>query len=88
MSLNDVLTSAQTLIRRDGVCQNLSFQNIFNENFCKEIIIMLETIIILLLKTKYNTLSLWSYERLKTCFQTSAQEICANLGLFPILKQQ
>ena len=49
---------------------------------------MLETIIILLLKTKYNTLSLWSYECLKTYFQTSAQEICANLGLFPILKQQ
>ena len=49
---------------------------------------MLETIIILLLKTKYNTLSLWSYERLKTYCQTSAQEICANLGLFPILKQQ
>ena len=42
---------------------------------------MLETIIILLLKTKYNTLSLWSYECLKTYFQTSAQEICANLGL-------
>ena len=37
---------------------------------------MLETIIILLLKTKYNTLSLWSCERLKTYFQTNAQEIC------------
>ena len=45
---------------------------------------------------RYNTLLwlLWfskfllSYERLKTYFQTSAQEICVNLGLFPILKQQ
>ena len=26
MSLNDVFTSAQTVILRDGVCQNLSFQ--------------------------------------------------------------
>ena len=31
---------------------------------------------------------LLSYERLKTYFQTSVQEIGANLGHFPILKQQ
>ena len=36
MSLKDVFTSAQTIILRDGVCQNLSFQNIFGENFCTE----------------------------------------------------
>ena len=29
-----------------------------------------------------------SYECLKTYYQISAQEICAILGLFPILKQQ
>ena len=32
MSLNDVFTSAQTISLRDGVCQNMSFQNIFGEN--------------------------------------------------------
>ena len=36
MSLNDVYTSAQTIILRDEVCQNLSFENIFGENFCTE----------------------------------------------------
>ena len=36
MSLNDVFTSTQTVILRDGVCQNLSFQDIFGENFCTE----------------------------------------------------
>ena len=30
----------------------------------------------------------WSYERLKTYFRTSAQEISAILGHFPILIQQ
>ena len=35
MSLNDVFTSTQTVILRDGVCQNLSFQSIFGENFCR-----------------------------------------------------
>lgn len=41
-------------------------------------------------KTTCNTLLkyLLSYERLKTYFQTSGQEICAILGFFPILKQQ
>ena len=34
--LNDVFTSTQTVILRDGVCQNLSFQSIFGENFCTE----------------------------------------------------
>ena len=35
MSLNDVFTSAQTIIPdRDPVCKNLSFQNIFAENLC------------------------------------------------------
>ena len=33
MSLNHVFTSTQTLILRDGVSQNLSFQSIFGENF-------------------------------------------------------
>ena len=33
MSLNDVFVSTQTVIPRDGVCQNLSFQSIFGENF-------------------------------------------------------
>ena len=36
MSLNDVFTAAQTIILRDEVCQNLSFQSIFGENFCTE----------------------------------------------------
>ena len=36
MSLNDVFTSAKTVILLDGVCQNLSFQNTFGENFCTE----------------------------------------------------
>ena len=36
MSLDDVFTSAQTVMLRDGVCQNLSFQNIFRGNFCTE----------------------------------------------------
>ena len=36
MNLNDVFTSAQTVMLRDGVCQNLSFQNIFGGNFCTE----------------------------------------------------
>ena len=36
MSLDDVFTSAQTVVLRDGVCQNLSFQNIFGCNFCTE----------------------------------------------------
>ena len=48
------------------------------------------------IKTTYNTLLclLWfltfllSYDRLKLHFQTSAQEISAILGYFPILKQQ
>ena len=35
MSLNDVYTSAQTILR-DEVCQNSSFENIFSENFCTE----------------------------------------------------
>ena len=30
----------------------------------------------------------FSYDRLKLYFQTSAQEISAILGYFPILKQQ
>ena len=34
--LSDVFTSKQTVILRDGVCQNLLFQNIFGENFCTE----------------------------------------------------
>ena len=33
MSLNDVFTSTQTVIIHDLVCQNLSFQSIFDENF-------------------------------------------------------
>ena len=33
---NDVFTSTQAIILRDGVCQNLSFQSIFGENFCAE----------------------------------------------------
>ena len=33
MSLNDVFTSTQTIVLRDGVCQNLSFQNIFGGEF-------------------------------------------------------
>ena len=33
MNLNDVFTSTQTVILRDGVCQNFSFQSIFGENF-------------------------------------------------------
>ena len=28
--------SAQTAMFRDGVCQNLSFQNVFGGNFCTE----------------------------------------------------
>ena len=28
-----------------------------------------------------------TYERLETYFQTRAQEVCAILGLFPILKE-
>ena len=36
MSLNDVYTSAQTIILHYEVCQNLPFQNIFGENFCTE----------------------------------------------------
>ena len=31
-----MFTSAQTVMLRDGVCQNLSFQNIFGGNFCTE----------------------------------------------------
>ena len=36
MSLNDMFTSAHTVILRDGVCQNLSFQNIFGRNFARK----------------------------------------------------
>ena len=35
-TVNDVFTSAQTVVLRDGVCRNLSFQNIFGGNFCFE----------------------------------------------------
>ena len=31
-----MFTSTKTVILRDGVCQNLSFQSIFGENFCTE----------------------------------------------------
>ena len=33
---NEFKRLAQTLMLREGVCQNLSFQNIFGGNFCGE----------------------------------------------------
>ena len=33
--IDDVFTSTPVILR-DGVCQNLSFQNIFGENVCME----------------------------------------------------
>ena len=35
MRLNDVFTSTQTVILRDGVCQNLSFQSILVKIFAR-----------------------------------------------------
>ena len=40
-------TSTRTVILRDGVCQNLSFQNIFGANLCTENLLHLKRCVLL-----------------------------------------
>ena len=61
MSLNDVYTSAQKIILRDEVCQNLSFENIFGENFCTENLVSVYRYFSIHVKIRV----LWTYSAIK-----------------------